>query len=271
MPLIWLRVAVACYAVGLLYALVALNRSAEWLSKVALHAAYLGMLFQFVSLTEGVLLSGQIAIASAHNAESLLAFFIMIIFMAVYLAYGTTSPGIVVFPVVFLLTFVAAAGEQPFLSMMPGVRKGWLFTHIALVFVGYAALILSFGASLVYLIQERSLKSKKSYGMFTRLPALEELDQIGFRLLLLGFPFMTLGLIAGVVVAQATYRHVDFFDPKILLSILMWVVYLLLIYTRWNAGWRGRKAAYLATGAFAAAVIAWAANYFSAIHRFVQS
>ncbi len=271
MALLWLRVAVACYAVGLLYALVALNRSAEWLSKVALHAAYLGMLFQFVSLTEGVLLSGQIAIASAHNAESVLAFFIMIIFMIVYLVYRTTSPGIVVFPVVFLLTFVGAAGEQPFLRMLPGVRKGWLIAHISLIFMGYAALILSFGTSLIYLIQEHSLKSKKSGGIFTRLPALEELDQMGFRLLLLGFPFMTLGLIAGVIVAEATYGRIDFLDPKVLLSILMWVVYLLLVYTRWNAGWRGRKAAYLATGAFVAAVVAWAANYFSTIHRFVQS
>jgi ABC-type uncharacterized transport system permease subunit len=48
----------------------------------------------------------------------------------------------------------------------------------------------------------------------------------------------------------------------------MWVVYLVLLYTRWNAGWRGRRAAYLASGAFVAAVIAWAAN---TLHRFVQS
>jgi ABC-type uncharacterized transport system permease subunit len=88
---------------------------------------------------------------------------------------------------------------------------------------------------------------------------------------LLGFPFMTLGLVAGTVVAQATYGRVDFLDPKILLSILMWVVYLIMLYTRWTAGWRGRRAAYLAAGAFVAAIVAWAANYFSTIHRFAQS
>jgi len=48
-------------------------------------------------------------------------------------------------------------------------------------------------------------------------------------------------------------------------------VYRVLVYTRWNAGWRGRKAAYLAAGAFIAAVVAWSANYYSAIHRFVRS
>jgi ABC-type uncharacterized transport system permease subunit len=271
MYILWLRVALGCYAVGLIYALVALTRTRELLSKVALHAAYLGMVFHLVSLTEGVLLSGQVTMASVHNSISLLAFLIMMVFMLAYLVYKTTSPGIVVFPLVFILTFVAATGEQPFLLTSPVLHKGWLMAHIALIFTGYAALFLSFGSSLLYLIQERTLKSKKGAGILSRLPALEVIDDISYRALLLGFPFMTLGLIAGTVVAQATYGTVNLLDPKILLSILMWAVYLIMLYTRWNAGWRGRRAAYLATGAFVAAVIAWAANYFSTMHRFIQS
>jgi HemX protein len=271
MALLWLRVALGCYAIGLIYALVALTRTSELLGKLALHAAYVGMIFHFVALSESVLLSGHIAMASVHNAESFLAFLIMMAFMIAYLVYKTTSPGIVVFPLVFLLTFVAATGEQPFLITSPSMRTGWLFAHIAMIFTGYAALFLSFGASLLYLIQENSLKSKKSSGMLSRLPALEVIDDIGYRSLLLGFPFMTLGLIAGIVVAESAYGRVNLLDPKVLLSILMWSVYLVMLYTRWNAGWRGRRAAYLATGAFVAAVVAWAANYFSAMHRFVQS
>ena len=271
MYILWLRVALGCYAIGLIYALVALTRTSELLSKVALHAAYLGMVFHLVSLTEGVLLSGQVTLASVHNSMSLLAFLIMTVFMIAYLVYKTTSPGIVVFPLVFLLTFVAATGEQPFLLTSPVLHKGWLMAHIALIFTGYAALFLSFGSSLLYLIQEHTLKSKKGAGILSKLPALEVIDDICYRSLLLGFPFMTLGLIAGVVVAQDTYGTVSVSDPKILLSILMWAVYLVMLYTRWNAGWRGRRAAYLATGAFVTAIIAWAANYFSAMHRFIQS
>jgi ABC-type uncharacterized transport system permease subunit len=271
MPILWLRVALGCYAVGLLYALVTLTRTSELLSKLALHAAYLGMVFHFVALAEAMRLSGQIALTSVHNSESVLAFLIMVVFMVVYMVYKTTSPGIVVFPLVFLLTLVAAAGDQPSLQMPVGVRHGWLIAHIALIFTGYAALIVSFVASLLYLIQEHTLKSKKLSGLISRLPALEVIDDIGYRSLLIGFPFMTLGLIAGTVVAQATYGHIDFLDPKILLSILMWAAYLVMVYTRWNAGWRGRRAAYLAAGVFLAAVIAWSANYFSAIHRFVRS
>ncbi|MBI3474484.1 MAG: cytochrome c biogenesis protein CcsA [Acidobacteria bacterium] len=270
MTLIWLRVALFCYAVGLLYALVALNRTAETLSKVALHAAYLGMVLHFVSLVEAVVDAGQFTLASVHNSESLLAFLIMVVFMIAYLIYKTTSPGIVVFPIVFLLTFVAATAQQP-LVLTPVAVKGWLAAHILMIFTGYAALFLSFGASLLYLLQERALKAKNSVGVFARLPALQVIDDIGYRSLMLGFPFMTLGLVLGSVVAESAYGKVDFFDPKILLSVLMWVVYLLMVYMRLSAGWRGRRAALLASVAFVAAIVAWAANYFSGMHRFIAS
>ena len=271
MPLIWLRVALFCYAAGLLYALVALTRTSEILSKVALHASYLGMVFHFVSLTEAVVQSGQLASASVHNAESLLAFLIMVVFMFAYLVYKTTTPGIVVFPLVFLLTFVAATGQQPLVFTSDVVKKGWLAVHILMIFTGYAALVLSFGASLLYLLQERRLKAKKASSLISFLPALEVIDQIGYRSLLLGFPFMTLGLITGSMLAMSAYGRLDFLDPLFLLSVLMWAVYMVMVFTRWNSGWRGRRAAVLATFAMVAAVVAWAANYFSTIHRFAAS
>jgi ABC-type uncharacterized transport system permease subunit len=271
MTLIWLRVALVCYAAGLLYALVALTRTSEILSKVALHASYLGMVFHFVSLTEAVVQTGQLASASVHNAESLLAFLIMVVFMLAYLVYKTTTPGIVVFPLVFLLTFVAATGQQPLVFTSIAAKHGWLAVHILMIFTGYAALFLSFGASILYLMQERALKAKSSSGVFSRLPALQVIDDIGYKSLMLGFPFMTLGLIAGSVVAESTYGRIDFFDPKILLSVLMWAVYLLMVFTRLNAGWRGRRAALLASVAFVAAIVAWISNYFSSMHRFIAS
>lgn len=271
MALIWLRVALICYGAGLLYALVALTRTSETLSKVALHASYLGMVFHLVSLTEAVAETGQLTLASIHNSESLLAFLIMIVFMLAYLIYKTTSPGIVVFPLVFLLTFVASTGQQPLVFASLAAKRGWLAAHILMIFTGYAALFLSFGASLLYLLQERALKAKSGSGMFSRLPALQVIDDIGYRSLMLGFPFMTLGLIAGSVVAQSTFGRVDFFDPKILLSVLMWAVYLIMVYTRLSAGWRGRRAAMLASVAFVAAIVAWIANYFSGMHRFIAS
>ena len=264
---IWLRVALALYGLGLLYVLVALTRTKEYLNRLSLHAAYLGMTFHFVAIAESVYQSGDLGLVSLSGAASVLGFLIMVVFLLVYMVYQTTSPGVVVFPLVFFLTFLGASGQQPFVLASATARQGWLIAHISLIFAGYAALVLSFSASLIYLIQERALKTKQFVALLSRLPALQVTDEIGFRSLLLGFPFMTAGLVAGMVIAQATFGRIDFRDPKILLSSLMWVVYLVLVYTRWSAGWRGRRAAFLAAGTFATAVAAWVANYFSAIHE----
>jgi HemX protein len=265
MSIIWLRVALALYALGLVYVLITLTRPRELLNRLALHAAYLGMVFHFVAIVEAVRNSGELSLASLSTAASVLAFLIMVVFLIVYMIYQTTSPGIVVFPLVFLLTFIAATRQQPF--VLASAKESWLIAHISFILAGYAALVLSFSASLIYLIQERALKSKRPGGLLARLPALQVTDEIGFRSLLIGFPFMTAGLVAGMVIAQADFGRVDFRDAKIFLSLLTWAVYLVLLYTRWSAGWRGRRAAFLAAGVFAMAIVAWAANYFSTIHR----
>ena len=267
MSIIWLRVALACYGLGLAYVLVAITRTKELVNRLALHAAYLGMVFHFVAIVETVCQSGELGLASLSTAASVLGFSIMVVFMLVYMVYKTTSPGMVVFPLVFFLTFIGATRQEPFVLTSATARQGWLIAHISLIFAGYAALVLSFSASLIYLLQERALKAKRPGGLFSRLPALQVTDDIGFRSLLFGFPFMTAGLLAGLVIAQARFHTVDFRDPKILFSLLTWAVYLVLLYTRWSAGWRGRRAAYLAAGVFAMAIVAWVANYYSAVHR----
>src|SRR5581483_2474159 len=246
MSTFWLRVALALYAPGLLYVLVALTRTRELLNRLALHAAYLGMVFHFVAIVESVRQSGELGITSLSASASVLGFVIMMVFLVVYMVSKTTSPGIIVFPLVFLLTFAGATRQEPFVLASATARHGWLIAHISMIFAGYAALVLSFSASLIYLIQERALKAKRPGGLLSRLPALQVTDEIGFRSLLIGFPFMTGGLVAGMVMAQANFGRVNFLDSKIFLSLLTWAVYLVLLYARWSAGWRGRRAAYLA-------------------------
>ena len=271
MPLIWLRVAVVFYGVGLLYSLLLLSKKGNILGKIVEPAVGLGLIFHFVSLVESTILIGHLSWASIHYSESMLAFMAMVVFFIFFVAYRTVSPGVVIFPIVFVLTFASAVGQKPITLTSPFLRSGWIFVHVVLIFTGYAGLFLSFGASLLYLVEERALKSKGSSALLNWLPPLQTIDEIGYSSLLFGFPFMTLGLVAGSVLAIEKYGPLFFYDPKILLSFIMWAVYMLLLYTRWSSGWRGRRAAFLATFAFVVALGAWAANYFSRTHRFIAS
>ena len=270
MPLFWLRFALILYGVGLIYAMVSLWGARQTLSRIALPLVGLGVTFHFVALVENAMLSHTWAPSSMHELESLLSFLLMVFFFAIYARYRATAPGLVVFPLVVLMTASAAfsgnAAEPP-LPLFVSVQ--WIYVHVALIFIGYSAVLFNFVASILYIIEERALKTKALGGVWTRLPALATIDEIGYKSLVWGFPFMTLGLIAGSVLAEARFGSRYFLDPKIVLSILMWVVYTVLLYTRWSAGWRGRRAAYLATFAFVAAVVAWAANNLSQTHRFI--
>ena len=101
MPLVWLRVAVAFYAVGLVYSLLLLGKRGNLLAKVVEPAVGFGLIFHFVSLVEYTVLIGRLSWASIHYSESLLAFVAMVVFFIFFVGYRTTSLGIVIFPIVF--------------------------------------------------------------------------------------------------------------------------------------------------------------------------
>ena len=269
MPFLWLRVATVLYGVGLIHAFLMLRQRGERSGRVAAPAVAVGMVFHFVSLVESAAIYGFSAMFTIRHAESALAFLIAFICAILYLRYRTSSPAAFIFPLIFVLTFSAAIAEGRMSYPSPAFRSGWIIFHVALLLIGYAMLFLSFVSSLLYLTLSSQLKRKQTPWWALRLPSLAEIDYLGYRALLLGFPFMTTGLMAGVVAAQVRFGPTYFTDPKVVLSTLMWGIYLVLLYARWSSGWRGRRAAYLAAIAFIVAVCAWGANYISRLHGFI--
>src|SRR5271167_1365906 len=108
MPLIWLRVATVLYGVGLVHAILMLRQRGERFGRIAVPAVGLGMVFHFVSLVETAVSNGYSALATIHNAESVLALVIALIFTVLYLRFKTASPAAFIFPLVFILTFASA-------------------------------------------------------------------------------------------------------------------------------------------------------------------
>lgn len=269
MPLFWLRIAALLYGIGTFYALLSLLRRREINGKAAAPLASAGILFHLVSIAETSWASELVASLS-RQSESILAFVLVLFFVVVYAVYKTSSHALFVFPLATLLTLSAAIAPSRQQIEPIILRSGWIYVHIALIVAGYAALLFSFLSSFLYLLQERRLKSKEvGSSLLGRLPSLAVIDDIGQRSLVLGFPFMTLGMIAGAVLASAHYGRGYFEDPKVVLSLLMWALYLLLLFARWTAGWRGRRAAVLSAVAFVCATGAWMANYVGIAHRSV--
>ena len=272
MSLLWLRVAVILYGISALAVLpAALYDRPRW-RHIAVPAALGGVFFHFVSIVETLIAAHRALPVDTHEALSWLGLLLAAAFLLLAARFRTVSFGIFLLPVVVLLTIVPAfhPGHET-LGNLPAfggqLRTGWLLLHIALLLAAYAALFLSLVASVLYLIQERRLKQKSSIRT-PRLPSLETLDQIALKALLFGLPCMTAGLLIGSVLALETIGPAFFAAPKVLLSLAMWIVYMLMIFIRRHSGLRGRRAVYLSSFVFLGVLAVWAANSLSAVHRF---
>lgn len=269
MTLLWLRFAVLLYGVAALAVLpAALYNRPRWCN-LAIPSVIGAVLFHFVSLAETLNAAHHRLPVETHEVQSLLALILAIVFLIVFAWYRTVSLGVFVLPIVFMLAMLAAfrPGQETFSAP---IRTGWIFLHIALLLAAYAGLVVSLLASLLYLIQERRLKSKSpaNRGLSPLDTPLETIDQIAHKTLLFGLPCMTAGLLIGSVIAQEDFGAKYFSDPKILLTFGLWIAYVAMVFIRRASGLRGRRAVYLSSFVILVVLFVWAANQFSAVHRF---
>jgi len=275
MDLLWLRVATILYAAASVAIFPAVLYPSERWRSWCVHLGGLAFLFHFVSVTEMLVQAHHWVPVGAREAECLLGFLVAGLFFLVWWIYGAISLGIFALPATFFLIFVPALGLKGYTFPSQGVRTSWLIAHISALLGAYAALGFSLLASVLYLLQERRLKSKIKAGPEFRfapldwLPPLDTLERVAHATLLFGFPCMTVGLILGAVLVQETSLGAAYFiDPKVVASYAMWGLYVLLLFLRRTAGLRGRKAAYLSGAVLVFMLAVWAANLVSHVHRF---
>jgi len=274
--LLWARVALGFYLAGLAAAIAAALTRQRGLQDavfgLARGAVAAGFLFQFVGLAE-TLAAAALGPATFYRIiTGLLALIIAAFFLMVYRAYSPRTLSLLVVPLICVLTAAATlepsgahGGPSPMAQSL--LHNGWIYVHIALIFLGYAGLVMAVGSGVLYLIAERALKAKSHPLSPERaLPSLEALDLIGYRSLLVGFPLLTAGLVIGAYWADALFGGIALSDPTVLLALLAWSVYLVLLFARWSAGWRGRRSAYLSLVCFGLALAGWFANGLSRMH-----
>jgi len=260
MSVIWLRVAAALYSLGLLHAILTLVRRREHLFRVALGAFGLGSVFHLVSIVEEGILKNHCPINNIYETLSMCAFLIVVVYLGVHWRYKLESLSVFIFPLVFVMVLVATMGNPVGAWSNQVVRKTWLTAHIVLILLGYAALILSAGASVLYLFQERELKAKKPSKFYYRLPALGTLDDLISKSIPVGFVLMTLGVIAASTWAFIEHPAAWITQPSIAISFFTWGTYMALVFLRTTAGWRGRKAAIMTVTVLGLSALTWVAH-----------
>lgn len=156
---------------------------------------------------------------------------------------------------------------QKALPLVPSLQSNWLMMHVSMMMVSYATLIIGSLLSILYLafISFQSLKTKVSLENFSsqldsgslqiqknssKLSLLETVDIWSYRIIGLGFPFLTIGIISGAVWANEAWGSYWSWDPKETWALITWLIFAIYLHSRLIKGWQGKKAALLGSCGF---------------------
>lgn len=131
------------------------------------------------------------------------------------------------------------------------LKNAWVFSHVIAIFIGDAFFAIAFGMSLLFLLQDSSIKSKKNFFFFKRLPSLNSIDDSIELCIKIGFAMLTFGLIIGVIYAKIVWGKFWSWNVKELWSLITWFMYAFVLHSRTTFGKvSGKKSAIITIFAF---------------------
>jgi ABC-type transport system involved in cytochrome c biogenesis permease subunit len=153
--------------------------------------------------------------------------------------------GLAVLPIALGLMAYALAIPSTIEPLVPALQNSLLLTvHVAVAIVAYGSFTVGFAAAVLHLVQPE--------GGRWGLPRPAVLDEVGYRAIVVGFPFLTLTIALGAVWAEVAWGRYWAWDPKETASLVTWLIYAAYLHARLVRGWRGRRAAILLVVGFAA-------------------
>ena len=245
MEIILFELALTFYFAATIVCVLELFKSSKTTSRIMLSLVIIGFVLHTANIIARYIISGHIPIANLHEASSFFSWCIVLLFFYLEYRYRLGLLGSFIMPLVFILMLSSSMLPRKIDPLSPVLQSYWLGIHTVLAFIGDAAFAMAFGVGIMYLIQEHYVKSKHIGGLFRRLPSLQILDEINYRLITLGFPFLTLAIITGALWAENAWGSYWRWDPKEVWSLITWFIYALVLHVRLVVGWRGKRAAIL--------------------------
>jgi cytochrome c-type biogenesis protein CcsB len=176
--------------------------------------------------------------------------------------YHLRTLGLIALPIALGMLFYATTIPSTADPLVPALQNNLLLTvHVAVAIVAYGTFSVAFGAAVLYLIQPPEGRRG--------LPKPEILDEISYRAVIVGYPFLTLVIVLGAVWAEQAWGTYWNWDPKETASLVTWLIYGAYLHARVVRGWHGKPAAWLLMLGFAATLFTYFGNlFFGGLHSY---
>ena len=178
-------------------------------------------------------------------------------------------------PLIFLISGFSSltlpVEMQKALPLVPSLQSNWLMMHVSMMMVSYATLIVGSLLSIFYIAFEAFKKKDNSVSFevgltntvatttstvknYSQLSLLQTIDLWSYRIIGIGFPFLTIGIISGAVWANEAWGSYWSWDPKETWALITWLVFASYLHARITKSWQGEKPAIIASVGF---VVVW--------------
>jgi cytochrome c-type biogenesis protein CcsB len=218
-----------------------------------------------------VLETRQVPLYTLFEFAFFFSWFVMSNYLVIEVWRHNQAAGAFLLPVIAGVQVATVSLPKPtatdiLINELPASLIGW---HIGLIMLGYAFFFASFVAGCLYLLQERNLRRKRWGPFYHKVASLETLDIWGARFVYMGFPLLTIGTISGMGFAHVTWDTFWQSDPKVIFTVIVWLVYAGHILMRKLRGWGGRRLAWWSVaGVIGVLINHFIVNLLSGLHRF---
>jgi HemX protein len=165
------------------------------------------------------------------------------------------STGYFVLVISFLFQLVSTLLIHELMIINPVLRNRLLGLHVTSALLGYSAFAISAVYGFLYIMLYHHIKSKRFGIIYDNLPNLENLERMATLAVLTGFVLLTVAIIVGVVWLPLAFQHFSYLDPKLVGTLVIWLMYGIGLLAKRSVGWQGRKIMVLSIVGFAVTIL----------------
>lgn len=265
--------AVTIYAVSFLIYLYGLIFKNDRVLSIATYIAAIGWVPHTVAGIVRWVQAGYPPIVSSYETLSIVAWVAILMFLVLQWRFAKTRVlGVAVLPISFLMMGLGRLPSQPIEPLSPSLKSYWLLIHALFAELGHGSFIIATACAVLFLLKERQSARGEISSFYERLPSLDILDDLSYRFIAIGFVLHAVMIISGSIWANQAWGRYWGWDPVETWSLITWLIYGVYLHLRLFRAWEGKKAAWLAIGAFILVLFTfWGVGYVTpSIHRYLR-
>lgn len=243
------------------------------LGGVLVHTAALGLRW-YESYQMGI---GRAPLTNMYESLVFFAWCTALLYLFMEFRFKARIMGTFVMPCIALTMAYASFSariDDRITPLIPALQSDWLIAHVVTCFIGYGAFTVAFCLGVMYLLKQAAMnRNGKSDSRLAALPDLKVIDELTYKSIVLGFLWLTAGIITGAIWANEAWGTYWSWDPKETWSIITWFVYASTLHARFTRGWSGSRIAWMAIVGFMAVLFTYfGVNFFlSGLHSYGSS